>query len=117
MEGGGTEISPLILSLTGFGEKGEVPEDPTVRQALDQLLERKARFKVDVVAFTIFPQRLWEISRGDRNRLFTLYRATFPRWRAMNKKANGRGLYFERMVSYGRGPLDGNQLEWILSQS
>ena len=116
LEGGGTEISPLILSLTGFGEKGEVPEDPTVRQALDQLLERKARFKVDVVAFTIFPQRLWEISRGDRNRLFTLYRATFPRWQAMNKKANGRGLYFERMVSYGRGPLDGNQLEWILSQ-
>jgi hypothetical protein len=34
----------------------------------------------------------------------------------MNKKANGRGLYFERMVMYGRGPCDGNQLEWILSQ-
>ena len=28
----------------------------------------------------------------------------------------GRGLYFERMVMYGRGPCDGNQLEWILSQ-
>src|SRR5580692_10566120 len=27
------------------------------------------------------------------------------------------GLYFERMVMYGRGPCDGNQLEWILSQS
>ena len=34
----------------------------------------------------------------------------------MNKNANGRGLYFERMVRYGRGPCDGNQLEWILSQ-
>jgi hypothetical protein len=56
------------------------------------------------------------MSRGDRTRLFTLYGATFPRWQAMNRKANGRGLYFERMIMYGRGPCDGNQLEWILSQ-
>ena len=31
-------------------------------------------------------------------------------------KAHGRGPYFERMVKYGRGPRNGNQLEWILSQ-
>ena len=116
LESGGTEIAPLTLSLTGFNEKGMVPEDATVRQALDQLLEGKARPKIDTVAFTIFPQRLWVMSRGDRSRLFTLYRATVPRWKAMNKKANGRGLYFERLVDYGRGPVDGNQLEWILSQ-
>ncbi len=116
LEGTGTEVSPLVLSVTGFGEKGSVPEDATVRQALDQLLERKAKSKVDDVAFTIFPQRVWEMSGGDRNRLFALYRATFPRWQAMNKRANGRGLYFQRMVMYGRGPCDGNQLEWILSQ-
>lgn len=116
LESGGTEIAPLTLSLTGFSEKGMVPEDATVRQALDQLLEGKARPKIDTVAFTIFPQRLWVMSRGDRSRLFALYRATVPRWKAMNKKANGRGLYFERLVDYGRGPVDGNQLEWILSQ-
>ena len=104
------------MSITGFGEKGAVPEDPALRRALDQLLQRKGKLKVDDVAFTIFPQRLWEMSRGDRTRLFALYRATFPRWQAMNKKANGRGLYFERMVMYGRGPCDGNQLEWILSR-
>ena len=116
LEGGGTEISPLILSVTGFGAKGTIPEDATVRQALDQLLESKEKLGVDKVAFTIFPQRLWKMSQGDRNRLFMRYRATFPRWQAMNKKINGRGLYFERMVMYGRGPCDGNQLEWILSQ-
>jgi hypothetical protein len=116
LDGAGTEVSPLVLSVTGFGERGAVPETPAVRQALDQLLKRKGRLKVEDVAFTIFPQRLWEMSRGDRVRLFALYRATFPRWQAMNKKANGRGLYFERMVMYGRGPCDGNQLEWILSQ-
>ena len=117
LDGAGTEVAPLILSLTGFGQSGTVAEDPAVRQALDRLLKRKGRLVVDDVAFTIFPQRLWEMSRGDRIRLFTLYRATFPRWQAMNRKANGRGLYFERMVMYGRGPCDGNQLEWILSQS
>lgn len=34
----------------------------------------------------------------------------------MNPKDNRRGLYFERLVSYGRGPCNGNQLEWVLSQ-
>jgi len=116
LDGAGTEVSPLVLSVTGFGENGAVHEDLAVRQALDQLLERKCRLKVEDVAFTVFPQRLWDMVRGDRARLFALYRATFPRWQAMNKKANGRGLYFERMVMYGRGPCDGNQLEWILSQ-
>lgn len=116
LDGPGTEVSPLVLSLTGFGAGGAASEDQGVRQALDQLLCRKGRLKVEDVAFTIFPQRLWEMSRRDRSRLFALYRATFPRWQAMNKKANGRGLYFERMVMYGRGPCDGNQLEWILSQ-
>lgn len=116
LDGAGTEVSPLVLSVTGFDDKGVVPENLAVRHAVDQLLKRKGRLKVDDVAFTIFPQRLWEMSRGDRTRLFTLYRTTFPRWQAMNKKANGRGLYFERMVMYGRGPCDGNQLEWILSQ-
>jgi hypothetical protein len=116
LDGAGTEVAPLILSLSGFGEDGVVVEDPAVRQALDRLLKRKGRLVADDVAFTIFPQRLWQMSRGDRARLFALYRATFPRWQAMNRKANGRGLYFERMVIYGRGPCDGNQLEWILSQ-
>ncbi len=116
LNGAGTEVSPLVLSVTGFDEKGLFPEDPAVRQALDQLLKHKGRPKVEDVAFTIFPQRIWEMSRDDRARLFALYRATIPRWRAMNKIANGRGLYFERMIMYGRGPRDGNQLEWILSQ-
>ncbi|CCJ07308.1 Uncharacterized protein BN69_1857 [Methylocystis sp. SC2] len=116
LEGAGTEIAPMILSLSGFGENGSVAEDKNVRRSLDKLLQCKGKLIVDDVAFTIFPQRLWEMSRGDRTRLFALYRATFPRWQAMNKKANGRGLYFERLVMYGRGPCDGNQLEWILSQ-
>lgn len=116
LDGAGTEVAPLILSLSGFAPDGQILEDPAVRRALDQLLKCKGHVLVKKVAFTIFPQRLWEMSRGDRSRLFSLYRKTFPRWQAMNRRANGRGLYFERMVMYGRGPCAGNQLEWILSK-
>ena len=116
LDNAGTEVAPLILSLGGLAQDGATVEDPAVRQALDLLLKRKGRILVDNVAFTIFPQRLWEMSRGDRTRLFAVYRKTFPRWQAINRRANGRGMYFERMIMYGRGPCDGNQLEWIFSQ-
>ena len=116
LDGAGTEVAPLVLSLTGFDQNGQAIENPAVRRALDELLMSKRCIEVENVAFTIFPQRIWQMSRGDRNRLFAYYRATFPRWQAINRRANGRGLYFERMIMYGRGPYDGNQLEWILSQ-
>lgn len=112
----GKEISPLVLSVTGFDDNGKPTEDAEVRHALDNLLLAKEMLNVEGVAFTIFPQRLWELSQGDREQLFELYRDAFPRYQAMNRKSNGRGLYFERLISYGRGPCDGNQLEWILSQ-
>lgn len=112
----GLEISPLILSVSGFDEDGGVVETPAVRTALDALLLAKDMRSVEDVAFTIFPQRIWQVAQGKRADLFKYYRDAFPRYQAMNRKDNRRGLYFERLVSYGRGPCDGNQLEWILSQ-
>ncbi|TAM59401.1 MAG: thymidylate synthase [Rhodanobacter sp.] len=112
----GPEISPLILSVSGFDEDGGVVETPAVRTALDTLLLAKKMRTVEDVAFTIFPQRIWQVAQGDRAALFKYYRDAFPRYQAMNPRDNRRGLYFERLVSYGRGPCDGNQLEWILSQ-
>lgn len=112
----GPEISPLILSVTGFDDHGVPAETQAVRLALDALLLAKRMRNVEDVAFTIFPQRLWQVAQGDRARLFKFYRDAFPRYQAMNPRDNRRGLYFERMTSYGRGPCDGNQLEWILSQ-
>jgi hypothetical protein len=41
LEGAGTEVSPLVLSLSGFDEQGNVAEDPAVRHALDELLRRQ----------------------------------------------------------------------------
>lgn len=112
----GPEISPLVLSVTGFGQGGEIPQTPAIRGALDVLLLKKNLRSVEDVAFTIFPQRLWEIAQSDRSALFRYYKDAFPRYQAMNPRDNRRGLYFERMTNYGRGPCGGNQLEWILSQ-
>ena len=116
LDGAGTEVSPLNLSVIGFDEKGIASECPAVRQGLDNLLQHKGHTDIDGVAFGIFPQRFWEMSGGNRQRLFELYRRGFPRLRAMNMQANRRGMYFERLTMYGRGRCDGNQLEWILSQ-
>lgn len=112
----GTEISPLVVSLYGFSENGEVSEFSRTRSALDALCQSQEKVDVETVAFTIFPQRYWEIADKDRGALFSLYRESYPRISAMNKPANGRGLYFQRMVMFGSGPCDGNQLEWIISQ-
>jgi len=116
LEHPGNEVAPLVLTVDGFDDGHAVPEDQGVRTALDALLVSKGKLDVEDVAFTIFPQRLWIMAQGDRAKLFDYYRMAFPAYRAWNKKANGRGLYFERLMMYGRGPCDGNQLEWILNQ-
>ena len=78
---------------------------------------QKRKISVEDVAYTIFPERLWQIAGRDRARLFELYKGVHPRYVAMNRRANGRGLYFERLTMFGDNvPCDGNQLEWILSQ-
>lgn len=113
----GKEVSPLIVSITGFKQGGDALEDPEVRRALDAVLTDEKAVNVEDAAFTIFPQSLWRLAKGDRNRLFQMYRDwAFPAYKQSNRKLNGRGLYFERLVSYGSGPEDGNQLEWILKQ-
>ena len=112
----GKEIAPLVLTIDGFGDSYDVPEDRKVRSALDALLIAKGKIDVENVAYTIFPQRLWTMAQGNRATLFQFYKMAFPFYRAKNPKANGRGLYFERLMMFGRGPCEGNQLEWILSQ-
>lgn len=112
----GTEISPLILSLSGFNDDESISEDEQLRSALDNLLESYGKTSVENVAFTIFPECYWRIAGKDRKRLFEIYSDAFPRIQAFNKRQNYRGLYFQRMIKYGRGPCDGNQLEWIISQ-
>ena len=112
----GTAISPLVVSITGFTADGEPREDAAVRAALDACLAANRKWDVETVAWTIFPRSLWRLARDDRQAFYGLYTETYPRWRALNLRSNRRGLYFERLVSYGRGPMGGNQLEWIIAE-
>ncbi len=112
----GTEISPLVLSLTGFDADGYPAEDRGVRKELDTVLAELKYWDVETVAFTIFPQQYWRLCRGDRTKLFPMYQDAFPRLQAMNRKDNRRGLYFERLTMFGSGPCEGNQLEWIIQE-
>jgi hypothetical protein len=112
----GNEVAPLVLSVDGFDAEYDIPEDTDFRSEMDKLLAAKGKRDVEDVAYTMFPQRLWTMAQGDRAKLFQYYKMAFPFYRVRNRQVNGRGLYFERLTMYGRGPCDGNQLEWILSQ-
>ncbi|ENY9925312.1 TPA: hypothetical protein ACUUB5_001450 [Pseudomonas aeruginosa] len=115
-DGVGQEVSPMIVTITGFDQDGRPGEDSELRRALDQILSDCDEQSVDTVAFTIFPERLWRMSGGDRAKLFNLYKMAFPRYQAMYRSLNNRGLYFERLTNFNTStPCDGNQLEWILS--
>ena len=112
----GAEVSPLILSTSDFDHSNWTEAECRVRSELDRLLRDNNFLDIEGVAHTIFPQRIWKVSAGDRALFYRLYQDAFARYQVMNKRANRRGLYFERLMSFGSGPCDGNQLEWILGR-
>jgi hypothetical protein len=113
----GKEISPLVVSITGFND-GIPNEDIDIRQSLDKCLADNDEQKIHTVANTIFPDSLWRLSKYQRHELFERYLKFLPRAKAIKhcKQKNRRGLYFERLIAFGSGPCDGNQLEYIISQ-
>lgn len=108
------EISPLIISITDFNNNF-IPECLDIRQQLDLLLENKNKSNTENVAFTIFPQRIWNIVKGNRQSLWKYYKYSYESYKKMNPAENNRGLYFQRLIDFGCKE-NGNQLEWILSQ-
>ena len=111
----GKKVSPLILSITGFEEVNAI-EDLPFRHAMDKALSETKNQLVNTVANTIFPQSLWRWSNGDRTKLFTTYADHFPRYQALAKRLNRRGLYFERLISWNPDAKHKNQLSWIIEQ-
>lgn len=114
LEHPGKTISPLIVSITGFRDN-RIAEDPPFRAAVDTALEKANEQSPHTVANTIFPESIWRLAHGDRKRLYEIYLQSFPRFQALAKRQNRRGLYFERLI---RWLPDGNrnQLEWIIEQ-
>ena len=111
----GKEISPLVITLTGF-TNGAPNEDQVIRDELDNSLVANSKQRVNTVANTIFPTSYWRISKNNRQTLFNIYLKNLPRIKALANSKNHRGLYFERLIEFGTGPQNGNQLEYIISQ-
>ena len=111
------EISPLLISITGFSIDGDLAENAGIRGRLDALLEQKGvTIDTETVAFTIFPQEYWELANKNRAEFFSLYRESFTRIQDWKPKHNKRGSYFQRLVDYEGNDAGHNQLEWILKE-
>jgi hypothetical protein len=115
-QSGVDSISPLTLSITGFDEGGIAAEVPAIRGAIDDLLKSKDKRDVENVAWTIFPERYWRMSGGDREAFFEMFREAFPRVQQFNPQNNRRGSYFQRLVDFEGGNGSFNQLKWILDE-
>jgi hypothetical protein len=114
MRPGVSKITPLTLSIRGFDDRGRAAEVPEIRSAVDAFLAAQGKRDTENVAFTIFPERYWTMSGGDREAFFDLYIESFQRIQKFNPLNNKRGSYFQRLIDLkgeGKGP---NQLKWML---
>jgi len=108
----GSEVAPLIVSVTGFDQDGSVAEDERIRTTLERLLSSAKHQPIETVASTIFPVSLWNPSAG-RAQLFSRYERIRSRVRSASRE-NQHGVYFERMIAGGPSS-EPNQLEFIIS--
>jgi len=104
----GNEITPLILSLTGFDESSKI------RQILDSHLESDRMGSIQTVSETIFPDSLYQFCDQNRNELYREYVKNLPRIKKIDSN-NRRGTYFERLIAYDGKEKKINQLEIIIS--
>lgn len=116
-ERAGGEISPLVVTVTGFIDNRPI-ETPAIRQMLDQALlnnqalPKKKRFLCETVASTIFPQSMWNPSVG-REQLFQRYEDLLPGLKKLEPSSK-YGLYFERLIAFGPEKKKVNQLDHII---
>lgn len=115
-QAGVTKITPMTLIIRGFDHEGKAAEVPEIREALDAFLVAQGKRDVENVAWTIFPQRTWEIAGGDRDAFFDLFIDSFQRVQQFNPRNNKRGSYFQRLVDFRGGGKGPNQLKWILEE-
>lgn len=109
-----TEISPLVITLTGFNN-GLPNEDAAMITALDECLKEQDEYEVDKVAQTIFPTSYWQLSKDNRQEFFSNYIDNIDNIKAAAKPKRPC-LYFERLISFNSKSHNGNQLEHIISE-
>jgi hypothetical protein len=110
---GSTAPSPLIISFTHFLESGLPREDANIRSALDVELKKRGRVSVETNAAMIFPLGNLQLLETRLNRAASISELSvyysehvFPRLLAANRRFNGKGTYFLRMINFGSSPGD-----------
>jgi thymidylate synthase len=111
-DSGGSEITPLIVTITDFEESKDV------HKALNNDLAKHKLPTIETVSDTIFPQGIYEYlqytNKYTREELYKAYKKDLPRYKKIDK-SNANGTYFERMIAYGSKDEKVNQLEIIIS--
>lgn len=119
-EASGGVLSPAVVRFPAYAPDGSV-ESANIRGLVDTQLADPNKYipnqsVVETVAGTIFPESIWLMSGGNRQRFFEKYIEMLPFIR--RKHANRRGVYFQRMIAYsptnsGDAPI--NQLEHVIT--
>jgi hypothetical protein len=128
----GGEFAPFTVSVnTPSGLSLSAIHDHPMVRALDECLDHDGEQKVEGVAFTIFPERIWRLCGGDREELYREFMRslrTFVKW---EPRKNQGGMYFARVIGFGIDHRtgaklgykasktlaeDGNQLEHVIRQ-
>ncbi len=107
---GAHELAPLTLRVE-FPADG-AQEDAALLAALDRYLASCGMDSIKTVADTIFPERQWNASKGDRNLFFQRYRKVYARLKALDVR-NRNGTYFGRLIEESDS-CPGGQLERLV---
>ncbi len=106
VENPGSEITPLVITLSGF------EEHTVINNLLNEDLSKNNLDSIEVVSETIFPQSLYRYNENDRQKLFDSYlENVLPRLKKIDKR-NSSGTYFERLIAFGDSKK--NQLNIII---
>ena len=118
-EAPGGILSPAIVRIC-IKDDESVTETLEIRKIVEKQLQSVINEKpalqsvVETVAGTIFPSSVWRLSKGDRHAFYKRYESMLPFIR--RKRANRRGTYFQRMISYlNHDEKTINQLEHIIN--
>jgi len=106
-----SEVSPLTITVDGLDTE-EITEDRRIRTLLDTSLSETGHISCETVAGTIFPMSFWNPNR-EADLLFARYRRC--RKRILQCPANHNGVYFDRLMAYGKDNGEAvNQLAYII---
>lgn len=106
VDNSGKEITPLVLTLSGF------EEDIIIKRELNNDLSNSKLDSIEIVSETIFPQSLYVFNKNDGQKLYDTYlENVLPRLKRIDSR-NSTGTYFGRLIAFGES--DKNQLKIII---